>query len=103
MNRLVTLTIRHPKTSGYHPRTNGLTERFEQLQNYYHYVSSNKKDWDIILRLLLFAYRTSTLASTNEIPFIYYMDAIQIVQKNFLMFLEIEGDSIARQHFIRFI
>ncbi len=65
------LSIKHLKTSGYHPQTNGLTERFNRTiaEILSLYVSSNQKDWDIILPLLLFAYRTSTHSSTNETPF----------------------------------
>ena len=54
----------------YHPKTNGLTERFngalcDMLSTY---VKDRQRDWEIFLPIVLFAYRTSVQATTKETP-----------------------------------
>jgi hypothetical protein len=58
-------------TTSYHPQTDGLVERFnrtltEMLTMYCH---QHKTEWDELLPLVLFAYRTSEQASTRMDPF----------------------------------
>ena len=65
------LNTRQLRTTSYHPQTDGLVERFngtlaEALSMY---VSSNQRDWDRHLPLVLFAYRVSPHATTHESPF----------------------------------
>ena len=57
----------------YHPQTDGLCEKFNHtLANMLSmYVSSNAKNWDEYLDLVLMAYRLSVQTSTGETP--YYM------------------------------
>ena len=65
------LQIQHLKTSGYHPQTNGVTERFNKtiIEMASMFVASDQKDWDIYIPYLLFAYRTTVHSSTKETPF----------------------------------
>lgn len=55
-------SAKHRKTTAYHPRTNGLTERFNKIlaDMMSHYVSDDHKDWDRYLPFLVHAYNTST-------------------------------------------
>ena len=62
------LNIKKINTSGYHPQTDGLVERFNSTL--IHMISSNNgKDWDKQLPYLLFAYRVTIQESTKESPF----------------------------------
>ena len=58
-------------TTSYHPQTDGLVERFNgtSAESLSMYVSTNQKDWDEHLPLILFAYRVSQSATTHESPF----------------------------------
>lgn len=69
--------IRHLKTSAFHPRTNGLTERFNRtLCNMLaHYVDSLHSNWDELLPYMQDAYNKSKHETTGYSPY-------------FLMFLE---------------
>ena len=65
------INTRQSHTTAYHPQTDGLVERFngtlaEALSMY---VSTHQKDWDQHLHLVLFAYRVSPNATTQESPF----------------------------------
>ena len=65
------LNTRRLHITAYHPQTDGLVERFngtlaEALSMY---VSTNQKDWDKHLPLVLFAYRVSLNATTGKSPF----------------------------------
>ena len=58
-------------TTAYHPQTNGLTERFNATlcQIISIYVDLNQQNWDELLPLVLFAYRTAIQESTTISPF----------------------------------
>jgi transposase InsO family protein len=62
--------IKQLRTSGYHPRTNGLVERFNRTitDMISHYVSESQVDWDEKLNDLQYAYNTSRQESTKETP-----------------------------------
>ena len=57
--------------TAYHPQTDGTVERFNSTlaEALSMYVSTTQKDWDRHLPLVLFAYRVSPHASTQESPF----------------------------------
>ena len=73
------LQIKKVNTSGYHPQTNGLVEKFNStlISMISKVAESSGKDWDRHLPFLLFAYRTSVHDSTRESPFylLYGRDA----------------------------
>ena len=58
-------------TTSYHPQTDGLVERFNGTlaESLSMYVSTDQKDWDEHLPMILFAYRVSPNATTFESPF----------------------------------
>eukprot|EP00698_Gefionella_okellyi_P012882 TRINITY_DN3500_c0_g1_i3.p1 TRINITY_DN3500_c0_g1~~TRINITY_DN3500_c0_g1_i3.p1 ORF type:complete len:624 (+),score=113.96 TRINITY_DN3500_c0_g1_i3:1771-3642(+) len=58
-------------TTGYHPQTDGQTERFNQViaQMLSHFIDEHQDNWDEFLPCLLFAYRRSLHASTGDTPF----------------------------------
>ena len=58
-------------TTAYHPQTDGLAERFNGTfaEGLSMYVSTNQKDWDRHIPMILFAYRVSLSATTHESPF----------------------------------
>ena len=61
----------HRISSAYHPQTNGLDERMNQTLKgaIVKFVNENQDDWDIHVKSVLFAYRTSKHASTKYTPF----------------------------------
>ena len=65
------LNIKKVNTSGYHPQTDGLVERFNStlINMLSKCAKKNGKDWDKQLPYVLFAYRASVQASTKESPF----------------------------------
>ena len=67
--RLINTHRQH--TTAYHPQTDGLVERFNGTltESLSMYVSSNQKDWDKHIPMVLFAYRVSPNATTGESPF----------------------------------
>lgn len=64
------LNITKVNTSGYHPQTDGLVEKFNStLINMIAKCIEKSKDWDKQLPYLLFAYRANVQDSTKESPF----------------------------------
>ena len=63
--------IKKVNTSGYHPQTNGLCERFNStlIQMLSKTVERYGHDWDRHLSYVLYAYRVSVQESTKESPF----------------------------------
>ena len=63
--------IQKLNTSGYHPQTNGLCERFNStlIQMLAKTVDRYGHDWDTHLPYVLYAYRISVQESTRESPF----------------------------------
>ena len=64
-------SIKHNKTTAFHPRTNGQTERFNKTlaDMMSQYVSEDHKDWDRYLPHLVFAYNSSVHSTTGYTPF----------------------------------
>ena len=64
-------SVKHRRTTAYHPRTNGLTERFNKTlaDMMSHYVNESHTDWDRFLPFLVQAYNTSTHETTGYSPF----------------------------------
>ena len=65
------LQIKKINTSGYHPQTDGLVERFHQtlIGMLSKYVERHGQDWDRYLPYMLYAYRVSAQESTRESPY----------------------------------
>ena len=65
------MNTRRQLTTAYHPQTDGLVERFNATlaEGLSMYVSSNQKDWDKHIPMVLFAYRVSPNVTTGESPF----------------------------------
>ena len=61
----------HRISSAYHPQTNGLDERMNQTLSgvLVKFVNDSQDDWDIHLKSVLFAYRTSRNDSTKFTPY----------------------------------
>jgi len=58
-------------SSTYHPQTNGLDERINQIlmTALVKFVNENQDDWDVHIKSVLFTYRTSKKVSTKFTPF----------------------------------
>jgi len=65
------LGMKKINTSGYHPQTDGLVEKFNStlINLMAKCCETRQHDWDEHLPLLLFAYRSSLQESTRESPF----------------------------------
>ncbi|XP_078246380.1 uncharacterized protein LOC144588118 [Pogona vitticeps] len=63
--------IKHKETTAYHPKSNGLTEKFNGtlMRMIRAYLAENPNNWDQKLQSLLFAYRSVPQASTGFSPF----------------------------------
>ena len=63
--------IRHLRTSGYRPQTNGLTERFNGTlcKALAKMAAERGEEWDQFVPVILFAYRTRRNPSTGVSPF----------------------------------
>lgn len=61
----------HRKSTGYHPQTNGLTERLNRTlaDMLSMYIDLNHKNWDEILPYATFAYNTAVQETTRFTPF----------------------------------
>ena len=61
----------HRISSAYHPQTNGLDERMDQTlkPTLVKFVNDNQNDWDVHLKAVFFAYRTSKNDSTKFTSF----------------------------------
>jgi len=61
----------HRISSAYHPQSNGLDERMNQTltRALVKFVNENQNDWDVHIKSILFAYRTSKNDSTKFTPF----------------------------------
>ena len=73
-------SIKHRKSTPYHPQTNGQTERTNQtlVGILRRTVIDSKRDWDVKLPAALWAYRTSYKVTTRATPFslMYGVEAI---------------------------
>ena len=65
------LRITHSRSTAYHARTNGQTERINHTfaQMLTHYVNQQQTDWDELLPFLCFAYNSSVHQITGYSPF----------------------------------
>src|SRR6266511_4504594 len=69
-NLLKRFKIRHNLLTSYHPKTNGLVERFNKiLCESLAKLNKERENWDEYILLTLFAYRTKINKSTQFIPF----------------------------------
>ena len=61
----------HRISLAYHPQSNGLDERLNQTltRAFVKFVNDNRDDWDVHMKSILFAYRTSKNDSTKFTPF----------------------------------
>ncbi|GFS41813.1 transposon Ty3-I Gag-Pol polyprotein [Trichonephila inaurata madagascariensis] len=62
---------KHRKTTGYHPQTNGLTERYNKTlaDMLSMYVDVEQTNWDEILPFVTFAYNTAKQETMGYTPF----------------------------------
>ena len=65
------LNVKQAFTSGYHPQTNGQTERIHRFIGaaLRIFVGKLQEDWDLYLQTCAFAYRSSMIDGTNFTPF----------------------------------
>ena len=67
------LTVKKLNTSGYHPQTNGLCERFNSTLKIMlrMYIDLDRQNWSKFIPYCVFAYNTSVQETTKHTP--YYM------------------------------
>jgi hypothetical protein len=65
------METKHLRTTGYHPQTNGLVERFNGTMKHAlaKCAEENGEDWDLFLPSILFAYRVRRNTATGHSPF----------------------------------
>jgi hypothetical protein len=65
------LETKHLRTTGYHPQTNGLVERFNGTMKHAlaRCAEESGEDWDLYLPSILFAYRVRRNTATGHSPF----------------------------------
>ena len=63
--------VEHTVTSSYHPRTNGLTERFNQtiIRSLKKHTEDDPMNWDKWIPFVLLAYRSRVHSSNNFTPY----------------------------------
>lgn len=63
--------MKHLKTSVYHPKTEGLVERFNQTlkRMLQQVVDKDSRNWDLLLPYVLFTIRETPQVSTGFSPF----------------------------------
>jgi len=72
INRLKNnLGFNHIVTSAYNPRTNGITERFNQtlVEALRKHAEADRKNWPVYLPFVLLAYRSRVHTVTNHTPY----------------------------------
>ena len=68
------LDIDKKRSTSFHPQTNGIQERFNRTieDMLSKYISTNQRDWDEYLPLLMLAYRSSVHESTRQTPYVMF-------------------------------
>uniref|UniRef100_A0A0G4GYI7 Integrase catalytic domain-containing protein n=1 Tax=Chromera velia CCMP2878 TaxID=1169474 RepID=A0A0G4GYI7_9ALVE len=68
---LALMRSRHHTTTGYHPQTNGIPERFNHswAEGVGKQLDNEKRDWDLYLQPFNTAYRTAPHSETGLSPF----------------------------------
>jgi transposase InsO family protein len=68
------LGIKQKKTTAFHPKSNGMVERFNKTlkKMLKRWVNQQHTDWDLLLPFALFAYNTSKHSTLKETP--YYLN-----------------------------
>ena len=66
-------------TSAYHPRSNGLDERFSQTlqRQLLKFVSDKPRNWDLFLDSILFTYHVSCQDSTKHFGHFFFVNGRQ--------------------------
>ena len=86
--------IKHPKTTPYNPKANGLTERANGINGNIlnKMVSAHKTDWDLKLPSAVHAYNTSEKKTTSKSPFFL------VFGQNVIHGIELEVEPIESWH-----
>ena len=67
--------INKTRTTAYHPQSDGMIERMNRTieEMISKYITENQRDWDVVLPLVMLAYRTSTHDSTGFSPAMMFL------------------------------